>query len=66
MFAEKVPVMQPIQRARLTHRGTIVAPPASSAGGRWGGKRWGAFGALVLAGKSLRPGSPGGVNGTGD
>ena len=44
--------------------GSVVAPPASSAGGRWPGKRWGAVGALVLAGQYSRPTSPGGVNGT--
>ena len=50
-----------------THpRGTVFAPPASSAGGRWRGKRWGPLGVLVLAGMCLRYGSPSRVNGTDD
>ena len=66
MFAENIAVHAANTPGPTHPRGTVVAPPASSAGGRWRGKRWGPFGALVFAGKSLRPGSPGGVNGTGN
>ena len=50
----------------VVRTGSVGAPPASSAGGRWRGKRRGPFGALVPAGKCLRPVSPSRVNGTED